>query len=159
MDEPVADVAEVVSGAAVAQPMDAGQLDTGPPRVGGDGGETLLPAQFFHRVKTDPFARLSMEVLVGAVEEYLSTKQTKRALRYAQMAEDWFLGYPGAPLSFAFACEVAGVDADYLLRGLKEARERKGLPVMLTRRKIMGELRIVGKTISEPREPRLRRRS
>src|ERR687887_2795196 len=93
--------------------------------------DTLLPSQFFDRMRRrseqDGERRLMIAVLEDAVDVYRKHVGAKdpRAQQLFHEAEEW-IEDPDRTWLFSFQniCDVLGLDADYLRRGLRALRER-----------------------------------
>jgi hypothetical protein len=93
--------------------------------------DTLLPSQFFDRVRRrtehDGERRLMIAVLEDAVEVYrkqVGATET-RGQQLFRDAEAWIEDDDRSWLfSFQNICDVLGIDADYLRRGLHALKER-----------------------------------
>jgi hypothetical protein len=93
--------------------------------------DTLLPSQFFDRVRRrsehDAERRLMIAVLEDAVDVYRKQVGAKdpHAQQLFREAEDW-IEDPDRTWLFSFQniCDVLDIDADYLRRGLHAWKER-----------------------------------
>ncbi len=93
--------------------------------------DTLLPSQFFDRVRRrsehDGERRLMIAVLEDAVDVYRKQAGARdpRGEALFREAEEW-IGDPDRTWLFSFEniCDVLGLDADYLRRGLRAWKER-----------------------------------
>ena len=93
--------------------------------------DTLLPSQFFDRVRRrsehDGERRLMIAVLEDAVDVYRKQAGARdaRAQQLFHEAEEWIEDADQSWLfSFQNICDVLGLDADYLRRGLRVWKER-----------------------------------
>ncbi len=93
--------------------------------------DTLLPSQFFDRVRRrsehDGERRLMIAVLEDAVDVYRKQvgAQDARGQQLFREAEEWIEDADQSWLfSFQNICDVLGLDADYLRRGLRVWKER-----------------------------------
>ncbi len=93
--------------------------------------DTLLPSQFFDRVRRrsehDGERRLMIAVLEDAVDVYRKQvgAQDARGQQLFREAEEWIEDADQSWLfSFQSICDVLGLDADYLRRGLRVWKER-----------------------------------
>jgi len=91
----------------------------------------LLPSQFFDRVRRrsehDGERRLMIAVLEDAVDVYRKQAgaQDARGQQLFHEAEEWIEDADQSWLfSFQNICDVLGLDADYLRRGLRVWKER-----------------------------------
>ena len=93
--------------------------------------DTLLPSQFFDRIRRrsehDGERRLMIAVLEDAVDVYRKQAGARdaRAQQLFHEAEEW-IEDPDQTWLFSFQniCDVLGLDADYLRRGLRVWKER-----------------------------------
>src|SRR5438552_15816823 len=93
--------------------------------------DTLLPSQFFDRVRRrtehDGERRLMIAVLEDAVDVFRKQAGARdaRGEQLFQEAETW-IEDPDRTWLFSFQniCDVLGLDADYLRRGLRVWKER-----------------------------------
>jgi hypothetical protein len=95
--------------------------------------DALLASQYFDRIRRqiehDGERRLMMAVLEDAVHAYCKTVgATKtRARQDFREAEEWFESRETHWLfSFEVICDVLGLEADYIRRGLREWKARAG---------------------------------
>ena len=93
--------------------------------------DTLLPSQFFDRVRRrtehDGERRLMIAVLEDAVDVYRKQAGARdaRAQQLFREAEEWIEDTDQTWLfSFQNICDVLDLDAEYLRRGLHTLRER-----------------------------------
>lgn len=94
--------------------------------------ETLLPPQFFDRLKIDsslqPEKRLMLAVLEDAVAVFQKQVHAgdRRGRRMFNDAEEWFAS-EGTDWPFAFEniCQALGMEPSYLRAGLSRWRERE----------------------------------
>ena len=93
--------------------------------------DTLLPSQFFDRVRRrtehDGERRLMIAVLEDAVDVYRKQAGARdaRAQQLFREAEEWIEDTDRTWLfSFQNICDVLGLDADYLRGGLRRWKER-----------------------------------
>lgn len=92
--------------------------------------ETILPSQFFDRLRIDaslqPEKRLMLAVLedaVGTFQKYV-TYSTRRGQRLFAEAEDWFVASASDwPFGFQNICEALGLEPGYIRAGLRRWRE------------------------------------
>lgn len=95
--------------------------------------DTLLPSQFFDRIRRrawfDGERRLMVAILEDAVEVYrkqAGARDRKRRQLFVD-AEAWIESDDrGWIFSFENICDVLGVDAGYLRKGLRTWKERAG---------------------------------
>ena len=94
--------------------------------------DTVLPSQFFATLRQKGYVegekRLVAAVLADAVECYMkqagATDPCSRQV--FREAEQWIFGEtPGWFFSFPSVCDVLGLDAQYVRRGLEEWREKR----------------------------------
>lgn len=93
--------------------------------------DTLLPMQYFAALRRkaiqEPERRLVIAVLEDAVDcyqKYLGARDRKGHQLFVD-AEDWFLSSERAwPFAFENICDLLGINAEYLRRGLSEWKER-----------------------------------
>src|SRR5713226_2621962 len=95
--------------------------------------DTLLPSQFFDRVRRrvehDGERRLMIAVLEDAVDVYRkqAAAQEARNQQLFREAEEWIEDRDRTWLfSFENICDVLGLDADYLPSGLHAAKAQPG---------------------------------
>jgi hypothetical protein len=101
--------------------------------VGGLEPDTLLPSQYFDRVRSrtehDPERRLMLAVLEQGVHDYVKNAGAKERHKVELFldAEQWVEGTDsGWLLSFENICHVLDLDPDYLRRGLRRWKRRTG---------------------------------
>jgi hypothetical protein len=105
--------------------------------------DTMLPSQYFDRVarrtEYNGERRLMIAVLEDAVDVYrkLAGARDARRQQLFKDAEDW-IESPDKDWIFSFEniCDVLGIEAEYLRRGLrtiKRQAEARGQVVVLTR--------------------------
>ena len=103
--------------------------------------DTILPVQFFDRtvVSDTPEKRLIFAVLLDAIV------QLRRDDSAAVDAEHWIRDETdGAPISFAEACEVLGIEAQNFARGLLSWRAaQSGIALGVPTRQLPGTQRRV----------------
>lgn len=93
--------------------------------------DTLLPMQYFAALRRkavqEPERRLVIAVLEDAVDcyqKYLGAKDRKGAQLFSD-AEEWFLSSERSwPFAFENVCDLLGMNAEYLRRGLAGWKER-----------------------------------
>ena len=100
----------------------------------------VLPSQFYSSPVNANASRgevaLMRAVLEDAIEcfQKQAFKSGRRVQRLAQEAEEWFFTDDQQwPFSFINICNVLGVDADYIRRGLKQLRQQQ--PPLETQRR------------------------
>jgi hypothetical protein len=93
--------------------------------------DVLLPTQFFDRIRRrsehDGERRLMVAVLEDAVDVYRKkcTARDRRSRELFEEAEAWIESTDRTWLfSFENICDVLGIDADYLRRGLRAWKAR-----------------------------------
>jgi hypothetical protein len=94
--------------------------------------ETILPPQFFDRLRIDaslqPEKRLMLAVLedaVGTFQKHTSASG-RRARRLFSEAEEWFLSDEAEwPFAFVNVCEALGLEPGYMRSGLRRWREEQ----------------------------------
>jgi hypothetical protein len=108
-------------------------------RIEGSGGggsgvepETILPLQFFDRLRIDaslqPEKRLMLAVLEDAVGTFQKHAEAsgRRGRRMFNEAEEWFNSEDaGWPFAFVNICQGLGMEPDYMRAGLRRWRERR----------------------------------
>jgi hypothetical protein len=94
--------------------------------------ETILPSQFFERVKIDatlqPEKRLMLAVLEDAVGTFQKhvTASGRRGRRLFAEAEEWFASEDADwPFAFVNVCHALGLEPRYLRSGLGRWRDRE----------------------------------
>jgi hypothetical protein len=94
--------------------------------------ETVLPSQFFERVKIDaslqPEKRLMLAVLEDAVGTFQkhATAPGRRGRRLFTEAEEWFSSEDAEwPFAFVNVCQALGLEPHYLRAGLYRWRDRQ----------------------------------
>ncbi|HLK11614.1 MAG TPA: hypothetical protein VKW76_09550 [Candidatus Binatia bacterium] len=95
--------------------------------------DVLVPAQFFDRIRRrsehEGERRLMVAVLEDAIDVYRKrcTAHDRRGRELFEEAEAWIESTDRRWLfSFENICDVLGIDADYLRRGLREWKARYG---------------------------------
>ncbi len=94
--------------------------------------DTILPSQFFSRMcrrdhRTGEH-RLMLAVLEDAVNIYLKRNGGRPGLRVFREIEQWFASTDDSYIfSFERICQALGLDAEFIRRGLREARKRNVL--------------------------------
>ena len=86
--------------------------------------DILVPSQYFDRVRErrdhDPERRLLFAVLENAVDDYRKALASRRGDRDLRELEEWFESRDTSWFcSFQNICDVLGLDAEYMRRGLR----------------------------------------
>lgn len=107
------------------------------PRGSGSGmePETILPLQFFDRLRIDASLQPEKRLMLAVLEDAVGTFQkhavatSRRGRRMFNEAEEWFnCDEVEWPFAFVNVCQALGMDPDYMRGGLRRWRERHELP-------------------------------
>ena len=93
----------------------------------------ILPSQQPRGASNNPELALWAEVLRGAVYEYLGVQRKRggvltnelKAGKYAEIAELWIDGEPGAAISFVDICSILDLDVEAVRAKLGEMKQRR----------------------------------
>lgn len=88
----------------------------------------LLPEQLNsgNGNKQQPEKDLWLAVLEDAIGCYLKIGETKRAKRFRRETEDWFISDDNFIGTFLWICDVIGLNADYIRKGIRQLRSKQG---------------------------------
>lgn len=97
--------------------------------------ETVLPPQFFDRLKIDASYQPEKRLMLAVLEEAVGTFQKyadapgRRAQRLFAETEEWFASDDMEwPFAFVPICEGLGMEPGYVRSGLRRWRERNDSP-------------------------------